>query len=1271
MQLNATHLLHIRVALYFYNCTNVTMYNVEVSNSSQAIGVVMYDTDGSVNVTNSTFWNNTVDDKHPGGGGFAVEFTYCVPGDNTCNNSHYDSNKHKKNKMAVYNFVNCKFKFNEARGQPSTKFAGSLILVSNSTHQAIGRGGGLSIYFKGNATDNSVHIADCHFLRNHAVWGGGLLIEMDDNTINNNVIVSGSEFVHNHAFFSKDFGTGGGGLHIAITTYFWNDYYKENNFTGSTVLVENCKFVENHGLEGGAISFSIAHQGRSHSTQLTNITVSMCTFESNYARLGSAVGVFLLPLFYQGFLSQVVFEDCEFQNNSIMYTNRSMHVSGMGTLYISEVPVLLRGDIVFEENIGSAICVVGTQIDFMGASATFTNNEGTNGGAIALLGAASILAGPKTHLIFVGNYASQHGGAIFNRYISKENNINCFIRYSEPFLAPKDWNMSMYFSQNKAKNFGNSIYSTAILPCSWNALSSEGVADIKMIFCWNENWHYHDSKCTDEIYTEPRNFSLRNHQPLSSIIKVFPGHGFLLPLDAWDDLGHNVTSTTVYSATTNNSAISDVESRYTYIAHNFLGITGEPGYNAKLVMETTYSRTMHVELNLKIQECPPGFVWSVDEFKVDPTDNVSLVGNNVRSQIACKCVEGLDYRSYLKCLSQDFHSQVESRFWLGPPNDNSADYVLGHFPIKYSHAAQHKTDYLDLPNDTSLLDKTMCGDQHRTGVLCGKCISGYAAAINSPSYHCTTCNIPTSHKIGYLFAYIALTYIPILLLFLAIICFNFKLTSSAATGFVLYAQMISSGIFDITAGKASYLRVGQVPDIMQSIYSAIYGIFNLNSFSYLMSPFCINSSFTALDVIALDYATAAFPLVVIGVIYVAYLCRSRCQVIPESSESLYSPVSDANDTASSNADGPDEERTPKNTLVHAFVGFMFLSYTKFSISSMSTMIMSELFYANGTTAGSRVYFAGHLSFSDRNFLFPYGLLAIIIFIFIVTLPPLLLLGPIQFIDWLMEKRGFGFLRKLWPSIIIHTFLDTFQGYYKPNRRFFAGVYFLFRFVMFLSLCFTNTLIQQYVVQQVAVTVLMFLVLVFRPYKREFFNYVDALLFLDLAILNALATYILANKATFFPMVIYAFECILVWLPLFYMVGYLIWNRLRKKKSYDRFKIRVTNLMKSLASPLPPEEQPLINPSVDPHRTDKFYDSLNTTGDAEEDLLQRAERNYHAQTANIETVSPTRPGEVHTTFVSVPRLRHGHRPLTIEEELTKHDSGTGGSSEMDTKDSNND
>ena len=1281
----------INVVLYFYNCTDVIMHRVEVVNGYQATGVVMYDTNGKVQVDSCLFADNTADDGVPGGGGFAVEFTYCSPGDTSCTNNltEYDPGYRRDNVVAEYVFTDCHFEGNIARGQNFTNNAGNFIFASLANHTAIGRGGGLSVFFKGEAVNKSVNVTDCHFINNRAVWGGGLLIEMDDNTMSNKVHISHCNFTNNHAFFNDDYGTGGGGLRVAITVYFWNTKYKDMNYTRNEILVNNSNFTGNKAIEGGAISFSVARQRLSYFSQVTYLLVSDCSFDGNGARLGAAATVTTYPIFSQGFIPSLTFYKCYFSDNHVDnhlggYNNKRhnplhSHPSGMGTVYVGEVPVTFSSLVTFSNNRGSALAVVGAQVDFSGTVALFYNNSGTSGGGIALLGASSILTGPSTTVVFTENHASVHGGAIYNQYISKEDlksNVNCFVRYSDPFIDPFNWEVNFRFTRNTGKKLGNSIYSTAILPCSWGIPA-------RSIFCNAEHWHYTESNCYDEIFTEPKKVEPQYDIPS---IKVFPGHGFVLPLDAVDDFNHTVNDYAVYVADIEDPT-AEVEPSYTYVSHNYVGITGEPDTNVTMNMYTAGSRTTFIKLTLSIQQCPPGFVQYIPivnishtndtETEYNPTNyeytnntNYEYTNNTeVNKAIACECPKQPTFRGNLRCLGQEFHSQIHNRYWFGmfPPqsqgndsvSETNSEYVMGLVPQYYTTKALYGDEFIDLPNNSNSTDESICGGGNRKGTLCGQCRQGYAVAINSPTYECVPCNnTATAERVGYLFAYIALTYLPILGLFLAIIIFNFKLTSSAALSFVLFAQMVGSGVFNLTAGEAVYLNDHKIERV-ETAYTAIYGLFNLNSFSFLIKHYCINEHLTTLDVLTLEYVTAAFPLIMIAIIHLAYRCSAiKCHCYRRRDRRLRGADPSSTTTLqSTDTSRESEKRTPKNTLIHAFVAFLFLSYTKFSLASMFTMSVTELFNATGDSRGHDfIYFAGHLRFNHRDYLLPYGLLAIIILIFVVILPPLLLLGPIQFVDWLIDKRGFGCLHRVWPSITIHTFLDTFQGFYKPNRRFFSGVYFLFRLAVFVNFSFSRTVIAQYLFQQVAVMVLIALVALFRPYTREFYNYLDILILSDLGIINALAIYIFSNKSSGFPYKVYTVECVLVWLPLVYMICYAVWNRVHKRKHYNTVKVKLISLINPVKSSqetgTDEEYERLLSAAPDIFADKSLEESGNTTSDdPDEGLFRRAARR-NRYSCNIQSQPPLRPGGVTTSVVSVMET-----PGKVERDLVKRDSGT--------------
>jgi hypothetical protein len=1106
-------LLMIRVSLYFHECTNVNLYRVVISNSTQAIGAVMYDNDGLINITSCNFTNNVVtEDMHvSGGGGLAIEFTYCKP-NNTCNDTNYAP---RKNKNSIYVLSSCTFSSNHAHGQNSTEFGGKLSLASNSSHQALGRGGAISMYFKGDAANNSIRITDCRFINNTAVWGGGLIIEMDDNVTGISIYVANSEFTNNYAYHDEDFGTGGGAIFISATIHFWKD-----NINGmrSRIHIDSVNFTNNQAIEGGAIAFAVSPFNSYFPNDLTELLVSHCIFDSNLARLGAAVSIFNYPVANEGYLPTVILKESSFVANAIVYLDETAHPLGTGTVYANEVPLKFQGNTSFVKNSGTALSAVGDKVSFDDhSSASFISNDGLLGGGIALLGTSFLLVGEDVKMNFVSNYASQFGGAIYNEYLSREDlksSINCFIRYKEPFTAPKDWKVQFFFANNTADKHGQSIYSTAILPCLY------GDNEVKNIFCWKDDrqikrWIYEDSNCTDQIYTQPQKFTLRNMDSISSTIEAYPGHAFRLPLDAWDDLDHNVTEDSVYYAYIADSSTADVKSGYTHVASNYISITGEPQDNLGLVMQTVGSL---VNLNVTLNECPPGF---------------DLHGDTKTLQ--CICSDN-DYRTFLKCNAKKFKSKMNTKFWYGLVDSYSNEtYLMGYIPqyfVSSAHRFNGENSFIDLPRDLSELENFLCEPLNRQGVLCGECLPDYAVAINSPEYECVLCNTTDHMKsVGLSVAYIILTYVPITILFGAVIKFNINLANSATAGFVLYAQIISSEFFDITAYQLSYLGAGESTTKFKETYLTIFGVFNLRSFSLIFPPFCIINSewFNILFVLFLDYIIALYPIAIIIMVYV-YKSLSCCQKAGQyCTKNLKRCCSRCKKCAGNT------KRVSKNdSLVHSFLAFMILSYSKFGLASIKTLVYTDLFDSTGNSRVKQVQLAGTLSyFTDIKYI-PYGVIAIFIVILCVALPPILLTGGIDLMNWITEK--FQWLRKCWRSDIAQIYRDAFEGY-KPKRHWFAGIYFWFRLIMFVVYCFTPTIFLQYFLQQVFILALLVLIAVVRPYSNEFYNYWDAALFFNLGLLNSFALYMFVNG---FSLALYIIEGFLVFLPLvLYIFGYTL------------------------------------------------------------------------------------------------------------------------------------
>ena len=1104
------HLENVLVALYFSNCDTITMLSVCVEYSSNATGVIMYNTIGTNTFTRCHFSNNANTDPKgvgPGGGGVYIEFSYCLPGNTSCGNgieeSYTDHNRNSK-----YEFSTCLFNNNHATNQDPLG-PKSFLLPYRQNHEAFGRGGGLSVFFKANATGNSVNVNGCDFSDNRALWGAGLYVDFHDTATGNSISVIDSRFENNSVL--PDVETAGGGMRVGHFVFGDGASIK-----GNVVTVERCNFTSNSAVSGGGLSFSPSGQWVTNG-ELANVTITDCYFVNNSARLGLALQIMRFGLI-AGLVPNVVITNIFIVGSYLYYLNNTKaYEVGGGALYMGGVWVDFKETANFIHNSASALIVIRAEASFQNCSANFTENESLKGGAILLLGSSSLSINESTEMYFFNNTAKWEGGAIYKQYDERDNmpqDPHCFIRHVNPFLDPDDWKSLFHFVDNRDHQGEIAIHSTSLKPCVWAGGKSIGDISVNEVFCW-KNWFYNKNRtqndhCKRYLSSAPGNITY------DYAIKEFPGIEVKLPIHVFDDLSRmRKAGFHAFSLDTDKAQINKA---FEFIADNTIKFSGVEGESFELELDSTTQRLWHFVMNVTIKECPPGFV---------ATDNTS------HSTCVCSDNTPVSFTGTVLCDSDgnQYTTKLSGGHWMGLIEGTT---LVGNCPPRYCFRSE--TDIFNpLPQSFAKLDDHICGSENRTGILCGQCKGDYGPAINSRSnrFNCVYCkNVNTASRTTY---YILLVYVPLFLLFLAIIVFNIKLTTGPANAFILYSQVISS-TFDLSAD-------GQIPldlsmsnsDSLLLAYQFPYGILNLRFFEQFVKPFCLSSSLNTIDVLALDYAVGFFPLVMILLIIVYVklkgCCRGRCnmsQNLPPSCGRFgrfFPRIGDA--------------------VIPAFASFLLLSYSKFNLTSSYIISQRPLVDASGNLVDSRVYYAGHYSSSDSEYIFKYMIPAIILLVLLGAIPPLLLLQyPLKWCEAALDRVSC--LRKRYPSTKVHIFLDAFQGSFKHRMRFFAGLYFIFRLIIDLSYTLSKSWVEHYVVQEIVCILFIVLLAFCRPYKREYhlFNFVDIAMFANLAIITALGLYLYAvlyiNPHQNPPRMVIVLQYILVLLPLACMLAYVIW-----------------------------------------------------------------------------------------------------------------------------------
>ena len=1114
--------LAFRTALYFLFCADVTMLNVVVSQTN-GTGVVLYSTVGQNTFTNSKFEDNAASGyPQGGGGGMTVEFVFCIPGDLTCFDKNISSSPDFYSSHASYIFSNCSFMQNRAT---TTNFSATAFTSSfQSFHVALGRGGGLSVFFKGTAHDNYFTINNCSFGKNNAVWGGGLLVEFEDSSLNNTMALSSTLFKENRCDYNPLTynGTGGGGARVAFAGF--NDRVKQNKVTMMDV-----HFKSNRAYFGGGVSFHTIPEDDSN-VATNSIEFIDCSWTNNVARLGSALDFALYQERAVGAVAQPVLTNCVFEFNSIYYSNYSGIATGFGTIYADHVPLVFSQSFISYNNIGSGIVGLNSELMFTNnCVANFTSNTGHSGGAITLFGSGYIRVNDSTVMMFTNNTAELYGGAIFWQSEGNHELIssrNCFIRYSIRTLSPYKWPVKFIFRNNTAGLLGNSIYSTTLLTCLWGGVPFGVLRDpneeYDQVFCWNDEkliWDYGDDNCSTDIATSPGYFTEVDKLGNPYTSAIFPGQTLHLPVSMEDDIKHNVPDRgLVFTWMAKGS-------QHGYINRDLLLDNEEPRGSVIITLNTIQPRVLTADIIVNVTQCPTGFIY-----------------NHTTST----CTAAM-YQFFETGLN--YTAAIQRGYWIGYNQDRSALIAAQCFHCGYNPDLL-ASDYIPLPSNPEELDDFFCGALNRTGITCSRCRNGTGPGANSRFYPCVNC---PAHVEAYSWLFfIGTEFVPNTLLLILVVLFNISVTSGPANAFIFFAQVISTTFGVDANGIIPFQSITPAADQLRVAYTAIYDIWNLNFFYGIRGwQFCLSPNLTALDLVAIGYITAFYPILILLLILVFAILYDRqnraaiCLIRP-----LHRLVSRFR-----------QRWSFQRSITDAFATFIVLSFTKVAVNSQNILFANTVYSANGTEITTIALLYGDYEFQSKEFL-PYFIVAIVIFVLIcIVIPAIMLLYSIKPFYSCLNKLNLTFLL---PGEKFKYFLNAFHYCYKDGTngtydlRFFAPLYFILRVLLIWTYGLAPTWTQQYVMQQVICTIGVLMFGVLQPYKNSFYNFLDSAFFALLATINILTMFNRYNQVGNLPLsaTAYWIEIILIFAPLFYIIGLLVYycykiNREFIKKVYSK------------------------------------------------------------------------------------------------------------------------
>ena len=469
-----------------------------------------------------------------------------------------------------------------------------------------------------------------------------------------------------------------------------------------------------------------------------------------------------------------------------------------------------------------------------------------------------------------------------------------------------------------------------------------------------------------------------------------------------------------------------------------------------------------------------------------------------------------------------------------------------------------------LPASVSQLSDRQCDYTNRDGLLCGRCKNGFSPPVYSYDLRCVNSTECTNNNMWVKYTLVA--FLPLTVFYIIVIIFRISATSPKMNGFVFACQLMSAPV--IIRGVVLALGDPEYSHPFVSFvvaYWSITGIWNLDFFRMVYSPFCLNPHTSTLQVLALDYVVAIYPLVLTGLTYaLVELHDHNFRIIVW----MWKPFHKCFVRFRRQWD-------IRTSLIDAFATFLLLSYAKLLSVSFDILYPTPIYNESGKLLNkSNLYFDATVEYFGKEHL-PYGVTAIVVLLVFIICPLLLLcLYPCRCFQKCLNHCRL-------QCLMLRTFMDAFQGCYKDGTngtrdcRYLAGVYLVVRIASFAAYAVS---LQNLYLQIIGIIPLLFalLIVLVQPYKSRVYNVVDTV-FLFTIVLGCIAGsmgFSIYPEINYLRPAFYLLFLLLIFsamfLPHIYMTGLLLYWLLVQKGCLRR----VRNKLQCLESRRTHSEEPL-------------------------------------------------------------------------------------------------
>ena len=361
------------------------------------------------------------------------------------------------------------------------------------------------------------------------------------------------------------------------------------------------------------------------------------------------------------------------------------------------------------------------------------------------------------------------------------------------------------------------------------------------------------------------------------------------------------------------------------------------------------------------------------------------------------------------------------------------------------HLLRERTVLLDPYLNYAGITEQSCGVANRTGTLCGKCVEGFSVSITDPwSFRCVRSDQCESINC---FLYALAEFGPPTVMFLFVYLLGINVAAPYTFGYVTFAQIIPFYTTNLLWPTIGIPALNAIVKVLLSMYS----IWTLEIFTLFIPPLCCAKNISNMNVIALKYVGAVYPLFLVSGTYLL-LKLQQWNIKPV--VIMTWPVRSCLQLM--------RIETNPSSLLTTFCTFVSLAFVKISIVSLRLLSSQDLTLANGEVVGKVLLYDGSLEFWGPEHK-SHGIVAILVLLFFFLLPCLTVtLYPICNIPRYLSGRGSVTRYVQYMT----AFMEVFYGHFKDGTggsrdfRFLGGMQFIFKFILFLAILVGPTKINE-------------------------------------------------------------------------------------------------------------------------------------------------------------------------------------------------------------------